>query len=367
MSGPAPEPSISPLSSSALIQAEPWPEADALFRSDPQWLGSDDAYSVDLGKGRTLWLFGDTFISRSFLNTRRLSTMIRNSVGIQSGCDPSRASIQFSWRTSKGIPRSFFPEEDGTWFWPGHGILLQGKLFLSLMATRSTSEGIGFEHVGWRAVSVPNPEQPPETWRLEWLDTPENPFGLIVSGSVIRVGDYVLASSVKEPEHTIHLVRWPIATMLEGDLSQPQWWTGPENEWLVQQALAETPQPLFSEGQTEFTVHYEPTLDRFLEIQTVGFGPADLGYRLAEAPVGTWTPTERFYRPEEYEIPKVLIYAGKAHPQLTGADLVLTYATNIAGFGRLVARDDLYYPRFLRAYFTGRPETRALAGIAYTE
>jgi hypothetical protein len=331
------------------VQAEPWPEADALFRSNPKWLGADDAYSVDLGHGRTLWLFGDTFISRSFLNTRRLSTMIRNSVGVQSGYDPSTASIEFCWRTRGGRPLSFFPEDGDRWFWPGHGIALNGKLFIFLMATRATSEGIGFEHVGWRAVSVSNPEQPASAWHLTWLEIPENRFGLIVSGSVIQVGEHVLAFSVKEPEHSIHLVRWPLARVMDEDLSRPQWWAGEERGWVIQQELLEPPHSLFSEGHTEFTIHYEPALNQFLEIQTVGFGQADLGYRRADSLTGTWTPIERFYRPEEYPLPDILIYAGKAHPQLVGADLVLTYATNIVGYGQLVARDDLYYPRFLRA------------------
>jgi hypothetical protein len=341
---------------SDLIQAEPWPEADALFRTDPKWLGSDDAYSVDLGNGRTLWLFGDTFISRSFLNTRRLSTMIRNSVGLQSGYDPSTASMQFAWRTQDGKPHSFFPEDGEIWFWPGHGIVLEGKLFLFLMATRSISEGIGFEHVGWRVVSVSNPERPPSEWHLKWLETPENPFGLIVSGSVLQMGEYVLAFSIQEPDHTIHLVRWSLARFLNEDLSGPQWWTGEEHGWIPQQELLEVPQPLFAEGHNEFTAHYEPSLGQFLEIQTVGFGKADLGYRLADSPTGPWTPLERFYRPEEYEIPDILLYAGKAHPQLVGAGLVLTYATNILGYGRLVARDDIYYPRFFRTRFTIAPE-----------
>ena len=344
---PAP---VEPLSSE-LIQVEPWPEADALFRSNPKWLGSDDAYSVDLGNGRTLWLFGDTFISRSFLNTRRLSTMIRNSVAVQSGADPSTALIEFYWRTEKGKPLSFFPEDADTWFWPGHGLALNGKLFIFLMATRSSSEGLGFEHVGWRAVSISNPEQPPAEWELKWLDTPENPFGLIVSGSVIQVGEHVLAFSVKEPEHTIHLVRWPVAEVMHEDLSQPQWWTGEEDGWVLQQNLVEKPQALFSEGHNEFTVHYEPLLQQYLEIQTVGFGKSDLGYRLSDSPTGMWAPLERFYRPEEYQIPDILIYAAKAHPQLEGSDLVLTYATNIVGYGRLVAHNELYYPRFLRASF----------------
>jgi hypothetical protein len=352
MPEPTPAPATDePPSSSALIRAEPWPEADALFRSNSKWLGSDDAYSVDLGKGRTLWLFGDTFISRSFLNTRSLSTMIRNSVAIQSGYDPSTASIEFYWRTKNGKPLSFFSEDNDTWFWPGHGIALEDKLLIFLMATRSASEGIGFENVGWRAVSISNPEQPPAEWDIKWLDTPENSFGLVVSGSVIQVGEYVLAFSVKEPEHTIHLVRWPVAQVMNEDLSQPQWWAGQGNGWATQQDLVEKPQALFSEGHNEFTVHYEPLLEQYLEIQTVGFGRSDLGYRLSDSPVGTWAPIEGFYRPEEYQIPDILIYAAKAHPHLDGASLVLTYATNIVGYGQLVARDDLYYPRFLRAGF----------------
>jgi len=336
---------------SDLIQMEPWPEADALFRADPTWLGSDDAYSIDLGDGRVLWLFGDSFIATGRMNHRIQSEMIRNSVAVQSGYDPSTASMAFYWRTQDGEPRSFFPEEDEVWFWPGHGIVLEGKLLIFLMAIRSSSEGLGFESAGWRTVSVANFEEDPSEWHLRWLETPENPFGLVVSGSVIRLGDTICAFCVQEPDHTIHLVRWPVAQAVDEDLSQPQWWDGEETGWVAQQDLRQRPHPLFSEGQNEFTVHYEPSLDQFLEIQTVGFGQADLGFRLADAPTGEWSSVERFYRPEEYQIPKVMIYAAKAHPHLEGADLVLTYATNSLSFTRLVVNNDLYYPRFLRASF----------------
>lgn len=104
------------------------------------------------------------------------------------------------------------------------------------------------------------------------------------------------------------------------------------------------------------TMHYEPLLNKFLEIQTVGFGRSDLGFRLADSPTGRWTPIERFYRPEEYQISEVMIYAVKAHPHLIRADLVLTYATNSFDFDRLVANDNLYYPRFLRVSFKGSME-----------
>src|SRR6187402_1669159 len=57
-----------------------WPEADALFHRDRRWLGADCAYSVDLGKGRVLWLFGDTFVSEKTPPRRRGARMPRNTV-----------------------------------------------------------------------------------------------------------------------------------------------------------------------------------------------------------------------------------------------------------------------------------------------
>jgi hypothetical protein len=45
-----------------------------------------------------------------------------------------------------------------------------------------------------------------------------------------------------------------------------------------------------------------------------------------------------------------MIYAGKAHPELTGADLVVTYATN-TDWERCLDDPSLYYPRFLKVTF----------------
>jgi hypothetical protein len=337
--------------SSDLLQVNTWPEADVLFRTNSKWLGSDCAYSIDLGNGLVLWLFGDSFIATSEKNIRSESVMIRNSVGIQSGYDPSTASMQFYWRTHNGRPSSFFREDNNIWFWPGHGIVLENKLFIFLMAIRSSSEGLGFQLVGWRTVSISNFDQVPSKWHMKWIETPENNLGLILSGSVVRIGEYIYVFSVQEPTHTIHLVRWPVERILDEDLSQPQWWAGEEKGWVIQQNLRGMPQTLFTEGQTEFSVHYESLLDQYLEIQTVGFGKADLGYRMTKSPTRCWTPIEKFYRPEEYKIPEVMVYAAKAHPHLKGADLVVTYASNSFDFGRLVSSDNLYYPRFLRISF----------------
>ncbi len=38
-------------------------DLDPLFRQDPRWLGTASTASVDVGDDRTLWLFGESFIS----------------------------------------------------------------------------------------------------------------------------------------------------------------------------------------------------------------------------------------------------------------------------------------------------------------
>ena len=43
-----------------------------------------------------------------------------------------------------------------------------------------------------------------------------------------------------------------------------------------------------------------------------------------------------------------MIYSARAHPELTGADLVLTYDTNTFEFGEHLSDPLIYYPRFVR-------------------
>ncbi len=52
--------------------------------------------------------------------------------------------------------------------------------------------------------------------------------------------------------------------------------------------------------------------------------------------------------PPEAADPGVTEYAAKAHPELAGADIVVTYATNATELERLARDTALYYPRFVR-------------------
>jgi hypothetical protein len=337
----------------------PWPEADTLFHQDPRWLGADGAYSVDLGHGKVLWLFADTFVATTPAHVRHESKMIRNSVAIEQGYDPSRATMKFYWHASGETPKSFFPEQDGVWYWPGDGVRVGPVLLVFLMRTIGTSTGIGFAGVGWDAVMVANPDDDPSKWKVDRIDCPQNDFGVVIgSAGVLQDGNYVYAFGSHEPAvHDIYVVRWPALAILRGNLQSPEWWDGSKSRWIAQRDLPSKPQPVFVNGTTEFTVHYDSGLRAFVEIQTQGFDAAEIAMRSAPALTGPWSPLQVVYRPPEADLPGVFNYAAKAHPELRGegTDLILTYLTNAHKFSRLVEDVHLYYPRMLKIHRTSSP------------
>jgi hypothetical protein len=195
-----------------------------------------------------------------------------------------------------------------------------------------------------------NPDAEPSAWRVRALDTPPNPLGILVGfAAVVRQGEYVYALGSQNPvkSHPIYAARWPAERVRRGELLDPEWWAGERLGW-VRDSSSAPRWPLFENGQAELTVHVDAATRWFLAVHTQGFGAADVTMRAAPTLTGPWTAPRMIYRPPEYYRPNVMIYAGKAHPHLTGADLVLTYATNTFEFGELTAGSAIYYPRFVR-------------------
>lgn len=334
------------------FEASAWRDADRLFHSDPHWVGADVASSVDLGSGRTLWLFGDTWIDPSGKGTRSGARMISNSVAIQRGTDPTTAEISFYWgRGTDGKPAALFPDRGGEWLWFGNGVRVSDRLILFFARTiRNTGTGLGFEHTGWTAVMVENPDAEPSSWRIRQLETSTNPLGILVGfAAVLKLGEHIVALGSQNPvkSHPIYAARWPIEEVRRGNLMHPEWWAGELLGWVPDSSSAPR-WPLFENAQSELSIHVDQTTQRFLVVHTQGFGPADLMMRAAPTLTGPWSAGRMVYRPPEYHRQNVMIYAGKAHPQLIGADLILTYATNSFQFSEHGTDSLIYFPRFVR-------------------
>jgi hypothetical protein len=127
-----------------------------------------------------------------------------------------------------------------------------------------------------------------------------------------------------------------------------EWWGGSDRGWFPDTEAGLDAQPVFGDGQTEFTVHFDEDAGSFLEFQTSGFGAAALVRRTAPELTGPWSAPDTVFTPPQAHFPRIMIYQAKAHPYLEGGDLVVTYCTNSFDFADHAAEGWLYYPRFLR-------------------
>lgn len=343
-----------------MTSVEPWPEVERRFREDPRWLGGDDAYSIPLGDGRHLWLFGDTFIARDG-GGRSGAHFLNNSVAIQAGDDPETATFTMRWRADEhGQPRSLFlDDEPGVYLWPAHGAVVEGRLLLFFMRIRNRREGeepapdearegeavealSNFRVVGWSARLIRDPSGDPLRWADEAAALPRTEQVELVGAATLVEDGYLITHALAERggRTEVVLVRWPVAAAASGDLTDPGWWGGAG--WVADErhAVATGLPPL-----TEFTVHRDQ--GRYVAIGMMQPRNGRLQVRTAAALWGPWSDPEELYRPPLAEDPEVLHYAGKAHPGHTDG-LLVTYASNATTLEGVLRRDELYYPHCLR-------------------
>ncbi|MBN2297692.1 MAG: DUF4185 domain-containing protein [Deltaproteobacteria bacterium] len=335
-------------SSEPYIAAMPWPEADRLFRCDMCWLGGDGAYSIDLGKQRVLWLFGDSFIDPAGSGDRNNASVVRNSIAIQRGYDPTTAGITFYWSALKHGAGAYFSNKNDGWFWPGSGARVGDTLIIFLVRIHSVANELGFEPEGSTGVSVKNPDSSPKEWNIDWPRIPKNEFDIIVGSAALYFDGFLYAFGTNARSSKAYLVRWQASDAAKGDLENMFWWSG-EN-WCKQDRLDGKPSVLFQGAQMEYTVHYESSFRLFVQIQTGSFMDKRLTFRTAPEITGPWSETKPFYTPVEEGNKELLVYAGKAHSALSGSDLIFTYAVNSMNMDLLVSDKTLYYPVFVRGY-----------------
>lgn len=315
------------------------------FKKDKFWRGADGAATVELGEGRVLWLFSDTFIDQGGKGRRANSkTMIRNSIAVQDSSS-LESNLTYYFKGTKQKPDDYFKVAGENWFWTGHGILIMDKLVIFLIEESSIDTGIGFEAIGWYIAIIDNPSDNPNEWNIEYVKGSDT-FGVIVgSSAVLEDENYVYAFGVKEPAtHETYLLRFDKNRLLSGTISELEWWIN--NTW-TNEVYEEPKSSALFIGQTEFSVHFDEELDKYVQIQTYGLGRASIGYRLADELHGPWSESVLFYVPPIKE-EKEFVYTANAHPELKSDGLIITYNINNGDFGRLISNEEIYFPKIIK-------------------
>lgn len=338
---------------------------------------------------RTLWLFGDSFVTDAPMRTvddRVGSAFVHNSIAI-SRCAGNVFEIDYYWgHDDTGRPAAFFDTgRKEPYWWLFGGFVHRGALYVGLLEVEH-AEPRGalrapFALVGMQLARIDDPTAHPSTWRprVLRLSTSRDAF----PGSAMTVyGDHVLLFgflSREEGRQPRFLARLPLSALANetDDLSPALETLTRDGHWtpglLPDRALV-----LMPDNATEMSVRIHPELApeaRWLAvygapIQTGGDGegrpdPSGAIYvRTAPGPEGPWSARRLVYAIPEVgrdgrgPDPRTFCYAAKEHlPFARPGELLITYVCNLRAdpdqpplqaLHRLAREMSVYLPRVVR-------------------
>jgi hypothetical protein len=328
-----------------------------------------------MADGRTLWLFGDSFIGAPGQRDRRGSRFVHNTVAI-STCSPDGAfSIDYEWgRAADGTPEAFLERGEGGWWWLFDGFVHAGRLYLGLLEVEhsepSGALAMPFAFTGVQLARVANPQAPPRDWRVERVGLSSHARALPASALVVH-GSYVYLFTFLNPggdRYPRGLARLPLRTLdgrtssVEGSLE----YLARDGSWKPGLEAGDL-RILMDDSATEMSVHFHPEIGKWLALYNypeVGDEfpaerPADeIWIRTAAALEGPWSEPLRLHSIPELASgsksdPNTGCYAAKEHPQFSSQRLTVTYVCNLftgpgedpnAVLRRLLTDMDVYRP-----------------------
>lgn len=326
------------------------------------WLGADDAYSIPIGKNRSVWLFGDTFVANSDVKQRsRYKTMVRNSVGISICKTGESCTINYFWqKPNTPAPRSFFDTgTDDLWYWPLDGFFDGKTLFVPMMAVRNKpnarpGDAFGFEIVGTKYAIVSNPQQSPDVWHVSIHDLTD--ARLWAGNSLLADGKYVVwYTRVVEGEDGAHgyMAAMRVARDKMADASRSWEYLRNDGKWMSGPASNDA-MHVIDQPISEMSVRYHPSIHKWLAVST---GPEFPSPRavvwVADSPVGPWSAPQTIYEFPEMKRDNpgydkdTFCYAVKEHVEFTDTKIAMTYACNSMDVSKTIANMNIYSPKFV--------------------
>jgi hypothetical protein len=350
------------------------PSLSEKFKIDGNnWSGADGAYSIRLNDGTAIWTFGDTFIGKVENNKRSADTkMLNNTAAIQSS---QSQELKFIWSGTKDKPLSLWrPKEPGTYYWPGDGIAIDGKLFLFLhkiKTDKSRPEPFQFRTLTDTIVRIDNPLDKPDQWRMKYTELGNDAEKLQFGTATISDGNYVMVfcSYPTKREglnsHPVILARIPKDSLQALKVSDFEYYCSKnENDevtffWSKQ---AKDPFVLFSDGAPEMSVaklsgigggaQHSTKNDGALDRYVIVYMPPltrEIAIRQARKLTGPWSEKIKIYDCPEKD-PEIFQYSAKMHQELAKqpGELIITYCRNAKNFQTHFDNASVYYPQAIR-------------------
>jgi hypothetical protein len=316
------------------------------------WLGGDSVSSIDLGEGRTLWLFGDSFVGSPTDADRTHAKMIANSVGLSS-CGASGWSIAYDWQDAPNGPSEIFSSKRvGEKYWPLSGVMLEnGEALVILARVKTVKEGdpFGFRIEGADLAYLRPTQSTPDQWPMT-IEPLHAGSEWIIGSAAVRASDSILVLAARQAPSKdgnamalLRLAGHPHAYTLEA-FAQGAW-----------QKLSDAePQKLFPDGSSEAGLLADSESNWLLVHSQGGLAAPQVMLRVAKKAAGPWSPAEAIARyPEMTREDRryrssAFCYAAKVHSQFSNeTTLFVTYACNTADLNELQRDLSIYRPRII--------------------
>mgnify|MGYP001962638295 FL=1 len=369
----------------AELPGKPAPEWDEIFARKKGWTGADGCFSVQLGDGRTLWLYSDTWVGTIAKGKHAEgSRLVNNSIGIQPaisrGKPPKHDSLEFLWGKpgKDGKPRAWIepdlppgdPQASAkSWYWLLDGCMISPpgggkKLLVFLMHMGRKKEGgegvFNFRMLGGALAVISNPQDDPSQWKIRQAVNPHSrrsgtddiswATALYLSegkgpGEAGTLYIYGIRD-VKGLNKEVVLARAPAARA--DDFSTWRFFNG--RNWsrkssdsvkITGQAVNEhTVEKISFGGKSRLVlVESQPVFGRHVLVRT------------AADPEGPWSEFRKVFLVTNLEKGKHkrFTYAGKGHAHLSApGELLISYVINSHNFWDMVGDASIYRPRFIR-------------------
>lgn len=319
----------------SVFNARFFPQGDA-------FTGGDGTYSVLLPDGRTLWIFGDSFIGNVTPDLKRVKTgpqYIRNCfvilekdslITLQQGRPHEFKSVMIPPEALNGK----YSEHD-FWYWPGDAFIENGKLnvFASKFFQEKNTDMWAFQFRGTELIEFSLPD-----FRVLRIDRFPELDSVHYGHALLETDAYTYIYGLKK--------QFPyVARAKQGSVRDTwQFYTG--KEWSDQATEA---QPMIRfVGSEQFSVfEWKGT---YIMIMQGGNLSRNIYSFTSPEPFGPWGNQQLIYEtPLPVGCKACWTYNALAHPQFIEDDLLLiSYNTNSMEMEDHYENASIYRPRFIR-------------------
>lgn len=310
------------------------------------WYGGDGAYSIKLDGKRTLWIFGDTFVSGQQGRQDRIGmdVMLGTTLGISTCSEDGVFEIKYYVKkTSEKFISSFSENE---WLWPQDPFIANSTLYIPLLIVEAKPDMEGpfkFKIAGHKIAKITNYEAAePDRWIMDYIDlTPGIPKEIIAFATTSVVyQNYVYYYPLCVSTGDLPIIFGNILARIPiNELNDPadaiEYFTK-DGIWEKELNPAKV-KIVIAAGVSELSVRYHENDKKWIAVYMSTRNNGDqLLYQLADAPEGPWSEPKALLKtipevnPESTLFDKNnFCYAGKEHIEFSrDKNLVVSYVCN---------------------------------------